>query len=316
MNPSPVHPIHHYAGLDVAKATLDLHLQGQDARFCHDAKGCAKLVARLQALGAPVQVICEATGGWERPVVAALHAAGIALAITNPRQVRDFARGCGQRAKTDAIDARMLATFGQVNQPAATLAPTPAQAELSAWVTRREQLQGLLTIERGRLIPGLPKSVVRDLEESVAALEKRLRAARAHLAKLLAGEEALAAKAARLCLLQGVGPGTAATLLGHLPELGTLSEGQIAALAGLAPFADDSGPRKGQRHIAGGRASVRSALYMAALSAARCNPVLRPFYLRLRERGKAFKVALIAVARRLLTTLNTLLKNPRFTPCS
>ena len=316
MTPPAVHPVCHYAGLDIAKATLDLHLQGQSARFCHDAKGCARLVARLQALGAPVQVICEATGGWERPVVAALHAAGIALSITNPRQVRDFARGRGQRAKTDQIDAAMLAAFGAANQSAATPAPTPAQAELAAWVSRREQLQGLLTVERARLIPGLPASVVRDLEEAVAALEKRLRAARAHLAKLLAAEETLAAKAARLCLLQGVGPGTAATLLGHLPELGTLSEGQIAALAGLAPFADESGPRRGARHIAGGRASVRSALYMAALSAARCNPVLKPFYQRLRAKGKAFKVALIATARKLLTTLNTLLKNPHFTPCS
>lgn len=313
MNPSIVH---HYAGLDIAKATLDLHLQGQGSRFCHDAAGCRALIARLRALGTPVQVVCEATGGWERPVVAALHAAGIALSITNPRQVRDFARGRGQRAKTDQIDAQVLAAFGAANTPTPTLAATPAQAELSAWVTRREQLQDQLIIERARLVPGLPVSVTRDLEESVATLEKRLRAARAYLAKLLATEESLAAKAARLCLLQGVGAGTAATLLGHLPELGTLSEGQIAALAGLAPFADESGPRQGRRHIAGGRASVRKALYMAALSAARCNPVLKAFYQRLRANGKAFKVALIATARKLLTTLNTLLKNPRFIPCS
>jgi transposase len=170
--------------------------------------------------------------------------------------------------------------------------------------------------ERARLIAGLPPAVAKHLARSIARLEKELALVVARLARLLAADEALAAKAARLRLIQGVGAGTAATLLGHLPELGSLSRGQIAALAGLAPFADDSGPRKGQRHIAGGRASVRSALYMAALTAARCNPILKPFYQRLRAAGKPCKLALIATARRLLTTLNTLLKNPRFIPCS
>ena len=311
MNPPLV-----YAGLDIAKATLDLHLLGQSARFCHDAKGCAALVAHLQALGQPVHVVCEATGGWERPVVAALHAAGLPLTITNPRQVRDFARGRGQRAKTDRIDAQMLAAFGSANAPAPTLAPTAVQAELAAWVTRREQLQTMLTIERGRLLPGLPGAVARDLAASIAQLEARLAQVVARLATLVAQNEELAAKAARLCLLKGVGAGTAATLLGHLPELGQTSGGQIAALAGLAPFADDSGPRKGTRHIAGGRASVRSALSMAAFNACRCNHVLKAFYQRLRAAGKPFKVALIATARKLLCVLNTLLQNPHFTPCS
>jgi transposase len=310
-NPPLVH-----AGLDVAKATLDLHLQGQSARFAHDGKGCAALVARLQALGTPVQVVCEATGGWERPVVAALHAAGLALSITNPRQVRDFAKGRGQRAKTDAIDAQMLAAFGAANQPAATGAPSAAQAELSAWVTRREQLQRMLVSERARLIPGLPASVAADLAACVAGLEKRLTRAVARLAALVAASEELAAKALRLCQIKGVGPGTAATLLGHLPELGQLGRGQIAALAGLAPFADDSGPRRGQRRIAGGRASVRGALYMAAFNACRANPILKAFYQRLRAAGKPFKLALIATARKLLCTLNALLQNPRFIPCS
>ena len=309
-------PLVHYVGLDIAKTTLDLHFQGQNVRLAHDAPGCAALVALLLALGQPVQVVCEATGGWERPVVAALHAASIPLSVTNPRQVRDFARGRGQRAKTDAIDAQVLAAFGAANQPAATPAPTASQAELSAWVSRREQLQTMLTAERARLIPGLPASVAKDLRASVAGLEAHLAQVVARLAALLAQSEELAAKAARLCLLQGVGPGTAATLLGHLPELGTLGRGQIAALAGLAPFADDSGPRRGQRHIAGGRASVRSALYMAAFNACRCNPILKTFYQRLRAAGKPFKVALIATARKLLTTLNLLLQNPRFIPCS
>lgn len=311
MNPSLVH-----AGLDIAKATLDLHLQGQSLSFAHDPPGCAALVARLRALGMPVLVVCEATGGWERPVVAALHAAQIALSITNPRQVRDFARGRGQRAKTDRIDARMLAAFGVANLPEPTPAPSAVQAELSAWVTRREQIQAMLSAETTRQIPGLPKTVARDIAASITRLQKQMAQVTARLAALLSATPELAAKAARLCSIQGVGPGTAATLLGHLPELGTRSGRTLAALAGVAPFNDDSGPRRGQRRIAGGRASVRCALYMAAFNAIRYNPVLQPFYQRLRDAGKPFKLALIATARKLLTTLNTLLQKPQFTPRS
>ena len=305
-------PLVHHAGLDIARATLDLHFQGQSARFAHDAPSCAALISRLQAFGAPVHVIREATGGWERPVCGP-PLRGPRTFHHQPTPGARLCPGPRPRAKTDAIDARMLAAFGAANAPAATPAPTAAQAEWSAWVTRREQLQTMLTIERGRLIPGLPKAVAKELAASVAALEKRLAKIVASVAALLAHDEMLAAKAARLCLLKGVGPGTAATLLGHLPELGRLGRGQIAALAGLAPFADDSGPRRGQRHIAGGRASVRRALYMAAFNACRANPILKAFYQRLRAAGKPFKVALIATARKLLTTL---LQNPHFIPCS
>jgi len=209
----------------------------------------------------------------------------------------------------------MLAEFGAANLPPPTPPPSTAQAELAAWVTRREQLQAMLSTERTRQIPGLPPSIARDLATSIVRLEKQLAKVVARLAAILAATPELAAKTARLCSIQGVGPGTAATLLGHLPELGTLSRGSIAALAGLAPFNDDSGPRKGQRRIAGGRASVRSALYMAAFNAIRYNPILKPFYDRLRTAGKPFKVALIATARKLLTTLNSLLQNPLLTPC-
>lgn len=309
-------PILVHAGLDIAKATLDLHLQGLAWSFPHDPPGCAALLARLQAAGTPVQIICEATGGWERPVVAALHAAGQALTVVNPRQVRDFARGRGQRAKTDRIDALMLAEFGAANTPAPTPAPSAAQAELAAWVTRREPLQAMLCAERARQIPGLPKAVAKDLAASISQLEKHLAKVVAHLAATLAATPELAAKSARFCVIAGVGPGTAATLLGHLPELGALTGRTLASLAGLAPFNDDSGPRKGTRHIAGGRASVRCALYMAAFNTIRYNPILKAFYERLRAAGKPFKVALIATARKLLTTLNTLLQKPHFIPCS
>lgn len=313
MNPPFVYS---YAGVDVAKDSLDLHLAGRASHFTHDAKGCAALIATLARHGQPVHVVCEATGGWERPIVGALHSAQVPVSVVNPRQVRDFARGRGRRAKTDVLDARSLAEFGAANTPAATPAPSAEQAELAAWVTRREQLQGMLASERARLIPGLPKAVAKALTASAVRLARELEKVRATLAALLAKSAQLAAKAARLCLIAGVGAGTSATLLGHLPELGTLGNKQIAALAGLAPVADDSGPRKGSRRIVGGRASVRKALYMAALSGVRCNAILKAFYLRLRANGKPPKAALVATARRLLCVLNTLLKNPLFIPCS
>jgi transposase len=174
----------------------------------------------------------------------------------------------------------------------------------------------MLNAEVARLIPGLPKTIVRDLQASIKHLKAQLKNVVARLATLLKASPETAAKAARLQIFKGVGPGTAATLLAHLPELGQLPHAKISALAGLAPFNHDSGPRKGQRHSAGGRAAVRSALYMAALCAARCNPILKPFYQRLRLAGKPAKLALIATARKLLSALNTALKNPHFIPCS
>lgn len=311
-----MNPIRVHAGLDLAKATLDLHLQGQSLSFALDPPGGAALGARLRVLGTPVLVVPEATGGWERPILGARHAAQIAVAITNPRQGRDFPRGRGRRAKTAKIAAPMPAEFGAANPPVPTPAPSAAQAELAAWVTRREQLQGMLCAERARQIPGLPRAVAKDLGASLRRLEKQLARVTAHLAAALAATPEITAKAARLCSIQGVGPGTAATLLGHLPERGTLPRASIAALAGLAPFNDDSGPRQGQRHISGGRAAVRCALSIAAFNAIRSNPVLKPSYLRLRPAGKPFHVALIATARILLTTLNTALQNPHFTTCS
>ena len=196
------------------------------------------------------------------------------------------------------------------------LQPSAAQAGLATWVTRREQIQAMLCAERVRQIPGLPKAVAQDLAASIARLEKHLARILAHLAAALRATPQITAKAARLCSFQGVGPGTAATLLGHLPELGTLTKGAVASLAGLAPFNDDSGPCKGQRRIIGGRASVRGALSMAACNAIRCNPVLKPFCERLRAAGKPFKAALIATARKLLTTLYTALQKPSLIPCS
>jgi len=308
-------PIVQYIGLDVAKRSLDVDLLGSPLHLAHDGAGCKTLVAKLRALPHPVHVVCEATGGWERPVVGALHAAGITVSVVNPRQVRDYARGIGKLAKTDKIDAKVLSAFGaSVKDLHPTSPPQAQQSELAAWVTRREQLQSMLQAEVRRQIPGMPKPVAKHLQASIARLQKELKSVAQKMAKIIEANESMAAAAKRLQAFQGVGPGTAATLLGHLPELGTLEDNAIAALIGVAPINNDSGPKTGKRFIRGGRSSVRSALYMAAVCACRCNPVLKHFYKRLRDKGKPFKVALIATARKLLIALNTALKNPQFQP--
>ena len=305
-----------YVGMDISKAQLDVDRQGVPQAFTHDQKGCAQLIAALRSLGRPVLVVCEATGGWERPVVSALRAAGIALKICNARQVRDYAKGTGRLAKTDPIDASVLSAFGVSLGCEPSVAPSAQQSELAMWVTRPEQVLETLRAETNRVVAGLPKALIKHLEASKRWLEGQKKHIECELARLVAANAALAAKSKRLRLIRGVGNVSVYTLLGHLlPELGSLRRGQIAALVGLAPFNDDSGPRRGPRPIRGGRANVRSVLYMAALTAARSNPVLKRFYDRLRK-TKPFKVALIATARKLLTTLNHLLKNPQFNPCS
>lgn len=303
-----------YIGLDISKRFLDLDLPNSSASIAYDPKGCKTLIARLCALKASLQVICEATGGWEHQIVAALHEANIPVSVVNPRQVRDYARSMGKLAKTDKIDKGVLTAFGKVVQPRLTPRPSALQAEMSAWVTRRQQLQAMLAAEECRVMPGLPKAVAKSIAASIAHMSKELESITAQLAKLIKEDARMNAAKERLCAFQGVGFVTAAVILGHLPELGKVDNTQIAALAGLAPFNNDSGPRRGLRHIAGGRHSVRSALYMAAFNACRCNPILKPFYDRLRANGKSFKVAIIAVARKLLTALNTAFKNPAFTP--
>lgn len=303
-----------HVGLDVSKSFLDLHLGGPPLRLAHDPGGCAELLKRLAALPARPHVVLEATGGWERPVLEVLRAAGIIHSVVNPRQVREFARATGRLAKTDRIDAQVLAAFGAAVRPKPTPPPSSQQAELAAWVTRREQLLDFLRAERCRQVPGLPKALAAQILASIARIQKQIAAVEVRMAKLIATHAELLARAKRLESFQGIGATTAATLLGHLPELGQLSGKAIAALVGVAPLNNDSGPRRSLRRIAGGRASVRSALYMAAFNAIRYNPILRPFYERLRARGKAFKCALIATARKLLCALNTALQDPNFIP--
>lgn len=294
-------------GIDVAKDWLDV-ATAADApveRFPNDAAGVAALLAALPP--APPVVVLEATGGCERLVVAALHAAGIPVAVVNPRQVRDFARATGHLAKTDGLDARLLARYGDRLQPPPRPQPPETSQEVAALLARRRQLLEMQTAERNRRATVAPRLRPR-LEAHLDWLRDELAALDGELAETVRQDPAAQAKATALRSLPGIGPVVATTLVGLLPELGTLDRQQIAALAGVAPFNRDSGTRSGPRTIWGGRGAVRSALYMASLSAIR-DPAFKPFYQQLKQRGKPTKVALVAVMRKLLTIANALLRD-------
>jgi transposase len=302
-----------HLGLDIAKATLVGHLAGQTFTVSNDPAGFAQLRRRIRAARACVQVICEATGGYERRLCAALHAASIAVTVLNPQRARELARGLGWLAKTDALDAQVLAEIGRLLQPKPTAAPAPEDAALAALVLRREQLCHLLRMEKQHREHAGHPLVRRDLEQSVALLQKRVAKLEALIDQHLAACEELAAKVERLEQAPGIGRISAATLVALLPELGHASRTEIAALAGVAPLNCDSGPRQGQRHLRGGRPRARRILYLCAWSAIRHHPKLSAFYQHLRATGKAANLALIAVARKLLIYLNSALKNPEFT---
>jgi len=303
-------------GVDVSAAWLDV--AGWEAgslvtrppaggRVTNDPAGITALLAALEA-APPGLALVEATGGWERPLVAALSAAGVPVAVVNPRFVRDFARSIGQLAKTDRLDARLLAQYGACVRPPVRPRPDAATEALQASITRRRQLTAMLVAEQNhrRLAP---EPLHADIDRHLALLRADRDDLSRRIAAQVAAHPAWREQAARLRAVTGVGPLTAATLLAELPELGSLGRRQIAALVGVAPIARDSGRRRGARHCWGGRAGVRQVLYMAAVTASRHNPVLRPFYQRLRAAGKPTKVALIAVARKLLVILNALVRD-------
>ena len=293
-------------GIDVAQATLDVWVapEGAGWRVTNDAAGIAALVEQLGAR--PVSVIVvEATGGYEYAAVVALSLAGRPVAVVNPRQVRDFARATGRLAKTDRIDAQVLARFGTAVRPAARPLPSDAVRELDALVTRRRQLLEMLQAERNRQ-RSARGTVGEQIRQHVAWLEQQLAALDAALRQRVEASPVWRATEELLRSVPGIGPTTAFTLLAELPELGTLSGRQIAALVGVAPFARDSGTLHGKRAIWGGRAPVRTVLYMATLAAVRWNPALTVAYRRLRDAGKPPKVALIACARKLLVILNAI----------
>jgi len=298
-----------FVGVDVAKDALDVAVRPSDERWsvANDEADVAALVARLRPLE-PTLVVCEATGGFEHAVIAALAAAGLPVVVANPRQVRDFARATGQLAKTDQLDAGILAFFAERVRPTPRPLPDAAAQLLDAVLTRRRQLLEMLTAEKNRL-GFAPKPLHRGIRAHIRWLERQLDDVTKELAAQIEQSPVWRAKDDLLQSVPGVGPIVSYTLLGELPELGTLTHKQIAALVGVAPLARDSGTLRGKRLIWGGRASVRTALFMAALCGRRWNPALKIFYERLKAAGKPTKVALIACARKLLIILNAMVRN-------
>jgi transposase len=300
-----------HAGLDVAKLSLQLHLAGRFHSLANDAKGHAQLLKLLR--GHPgAHVICEATGGYEQPVVRALQAADIPVTIVEAGRVRYFARAQGQRAKTDPIDSAVLTHYGVTFQPAPTPALSAQQQRLADVSQRRRQLLHTRTMESNRAEHYTDPLCVRQTRQLQKALEKQIDQCDQLITALIAQDAQLAQQAARLQTIPGVGPVVAATVLAEMPELGKLNPQTAAALAGVAPYNRDSGDHTGWRHISGGRRPVRCALYMATLSAVRHDRILKEFYTRLRAAGKKPLVALTACMRKLVVLMNHLLKNEKF----
>jgi transposase len=303
---------HLFVGLDVAKAQLDVHVRptGETFTVPHDETGLTALLDRLRIL-APTLITLEATGGYEATVAAILASAGLPVAVVNPRQIRDFARATGLLAKTDTLDARVIAPFAEAVRPAVRLLPTEQAQRLGELVARRRQLVEMLGAEVNRRRLTRDRGLERRIDAHIAWLERALRDLETNLHDTIRSSPAWRETENLLTSVPGVGPITALTLIAELPELGRLDRRRIAALVGLAPFNRDSGTLRGRRMIRGGRGSVRRVLYMATLTAIRHNPRIRTFYQRLRTTGHPGKVAVIAAMRKLLTMLNAMLRDHR-----
>lgn len=298
-----------FIGIDVSKRTLEVacHASGEAFALGNEGAELEALAPKLQALS-PALIVLEATGGYERLAVGVLASRGLPVVVVNPRQVRAFARARGILAKTDRLDACVIAQFAAAVRPAQRALPDEQLAELEALLSRRRQLVAMLVAEKNRLGQARHRRVLRDLKAVIRFLEQRLAQCDDELGGLLRASPVWREKDDLLQSCPGVGQVTALTLLAHMPELGSLNRKQIAALAGLAPVARDSGAHRGARHIAAGRGQVRAVLYMATVAATRCNPSVRTFYQRLRAAGKPAKVALTACMRKLLTILNTMVR--------
>ena len=297
-----------FVGIDVSKAQLDMALR-PEGRFSasNDEAGFAQILERLKA-APPTLVVLEATGGLEIPITGVLAAAGVPVVVVNPRQVRDFAKATGKLAKTDTLDAQVLAHFAEVLRPALRPLPDAQTQALAALLARRRQLVEMLTAEKNRL-SSAHTPVRKSLRTHIAWLERELSHTDRDLAHAIRESPVWREKDDLLQSVPGIGPVGTSTLLANLPELGTLTGKQIAALVGVAPLNRDSGPWRGKRTVWGGRAQVRAILYMSALTATRFNPVIRVFYQRLCAAGKAKKVALTACMRKLLIILNAMMKH-------
>lgn len=296
-------------GIDVSKNTLDIavHETGETWSSSNDSSGCAALAAKLKLLKA-TSIVLEATGGFETLVTATLSAADLPAIVINPRQVRDFAKATGQLAKTDRIDCRVLAHFAAAIDPPVRPVKSAETQHLEALLARRRQIVEMLVAEKNRLANNRDRAVVKDLNAHIVWLERRLKSSDDELQRVLKTSPAWRERDDLLRTVPGVGPVLSLTLLAQLPELGHLNRREIAKLVGVAPFNWDSGQWRGSRHIWGGRAAVRSPLFMATLCAIRINPTIKYFYRRLIAAGKAPKVAITACMRKLLTILNVMVK--------
>jgi len=299
-----------YVGIDVAKDRLDVHLRPQGEAFsvARDGDGLAALAERLSTLR-PMLIVMEATGGFEVTVAATLGAAGLPLAVVNPRQIRDFARATGKLAKTDALDAAAIAHFAEAVRPEPRPLPDEQAQALGELVARRRQVVEMIVAENHRRRQMTQRLLLRRVDRRLAVLQEELSEIERELDDSVRGTPVWRANDDLLKSVPGVGKTVSSTLLADLPELGTLDRKKISALVGVAPLNRDSGTMRGRRITWGGRASVRSALYMAALVAARHNPVIAAFYKRLRVAGKPAKVALTACTRKLLIILNAILRD-------
>lgn len=298
-----------FVGIDVSKATLDVHVEplGQRLSVSNTDAGIGELCARLREL-TPTLIVLEASGGLQTQVVAELGACGLAVAVVNPRQVRDFAKATGELAKTDRIDARVLSAFARAIRPAVRAPKDELTRELDSLVTRRRQLVQMRVQETLRL-QGATGAQTKSLNRHIAWLDKRITEIETDLGRRLRSSELWRTKDDLLLSIPGVGEITSRSLLSRCPELGSLNRKEIAKLVGVAPLNNDSGTHRGKRRIWGGRADVRSVLYMAAISAMRCNPTIKTFAARLKTAGKPAKVVIVACMRKLLTIMNIMIKN-------
>lgn len=297
-------------GIDVSKTTLAIavHETGDTWSSNNDHDGCVALAAKLKQLQA-TSIVLEATGGYETLLAATLSTANLPLTVTNPRQVRDFARATGQLAKTDQLDCQVLAHFAAAINPPVRPGKSEETRHLEALLARRRQIVEMLVAEKNRLANHRDRAVVKDLKDHIDWLERRLKFSNDELQRVLKSSPVWRERDDLLRSVPGVGPVVSLTLLAHLPELGQLNRREIAKLVGVAPFNWDSGQWRGSRHICGGRAAVRAPLFMATLCAIRVNPAIKSFHRRLRDAGKAPKVAIVACMRKLLTILNAMLKD-------
>ncbi len=301
------------AGVDISKDGLVVDLESSCPSFPNTPAGCRKLILAARKIGI-VRLICEATGGYERHLLAACAASQMRVALVQPLRVRRHAQAKGLLAKTDRIDAVVLTDFGNAHQPDDWVQPEPLRHQLRELAERRRQLADQVAAEQTRMTMADPdsKAVIKSLRQVIGFLKRQIAALEEQMRTIIAGRTEWEEAVARLSQPKGIGWVTAATVFALMPELGKVSDPEASALAGLAPYADDSGTLHGQRHIRGGREQVRKALYMAALSAWRTNPILKTFYERLRAAGKPHKVAHIAVMRKLIVLMNRLMANPKF----